>query len=167
MKSPYKIIRWKILYPKRLYAFMSLVTAVEILNYKLASFSPHIIITLNAFYLVFMYNIHTAYNCKRCKQHELYCIKLMFHKFSNKIFLFSAKELNVIWEFMQKHRGFFFIVLIYLFLTFLKKKHTAVLCWTLKNSKLYLVFCISDRTATLQLTSGAPSSTNILVRLFF
>lgn len=31
---------------------MSLVTAVEILNYKLASFSPHIIITLNAFYLV-------------------------------------------------------------------------------------------------------------------
>lgn len=36
---------------------MSLVTAVEILNYKLASFSPHIIIILNAFYLVFMYNI--------------------------------------------------------------------------------------------------------------
>lgn len=77
---------------------MSLVTAVEILNYKLASFSPHIIITLNAFYLVFMYNIHRAYNCKRCKQYELYCMKLyeMFHKFSNKIFLLSAKELNLI-----------------------------------------------------------------------
>lgn len=76
---------------------MSLVTAVEILNYKLASFSPHIIIIiLNAFYLVFMYNIHRAYNCKRCKQYELYCMKLMFRKFSNKIFLLSAKQLNLI-----------------------------------------------------------------------
>lgn len=87
---------------------MSLVTAVEILNYKLASFSPHIIIIiLNAFYLVFMYNIHRAYNCKRCKQYELYCMKLMFRKFSNKIFLLSAKQLNLIWEFMQKHWDFF------------------------------------------------------------
>lgn len=86
---------------------MPLVTAVEILNYKLASFSPHIIIILNAFYLVFMYNIHRAYNCKRCKQYELYCMKLMFRKFSNKIFLLSAKQLNLIWEFMQKHWDFF------------------------------------------------------------
>lgn len=123
--------------------------------------SVHIIITLNAFYLVFMYNIHRAYNCKRCKQYELYCMKLyeMFHKFSNKIFLLSAKVLYLIWDLF-----IFFIFFNVLISNFPKKKQ---LYYAGKNAKLYLVFCISDRTATLQLTSGAPSSTNILVRLFF
>lgn len=143
---------------------MSLVTAVEILNYKLASFSPHIIIILNAFYLVFMYNIHRAYNCKRCKQYELYCMKLMFRKFSNKIFLLSAKQLNLIWEFMQKHWDFFLHCFNVLISNFPKKQLYYAGHLKIQN---YLVFCISHRTATLQLASGAPLSTNILVRLFF